>query len=186
MDKFPAMPGEYSFKTAKEGYRTVVAVDPSGNFENGHGHTGIAILQIENGVPNWEGVEVISIDAEDYRNRHDYWSNIIWTIHANLHYAGSVIALEKYVVRNNGFTIGKSPETAMLLGAIHYELGPDYTIVEQTPSQAKRRYPDSLLGKIFPTLEQRANKRWYLNSKCVNEHCRDALRHLAYCINYNI
>ena len=39
-----------------------LAIDPSGNFEEGKGHTGIASMK--NG--NWDTVSVSSVNARDY------------------------------------------------------------------------------------------------------------------------
>ena len=163
----------------------IIAADPSGNFEHGLGHTGIAYMQIVDGAPDWDSAKVVSINAKNYTKRKDYWRAIIQEINSHIIGSKDIVVLERYVVRNNGFTIGKAPETAMLLGAILYQLPENVHVVEQTPAQAKHRYSDERLMYAFPKLQQISNK-WYLNGKLTNEHCRDALRHLAYCVNYNM
>lgn len=182
MEPFPHMPGEYL-----ELHRRIVAVDPSGNFENGHGHTGIAYMTVIGDAPKWNSACCTSISAKEYPSRHEYWKAILSKI-LDLTTPDDILVLEKYVVRNNGFTIGKAPETAMLLGVLVYEINeqdPTIRIVEQTPAQAKRRFTDTILEGTFPGLVQKSG-RWYMNEQLINEHCRDALRHLAYCVNYNL
>lgn len=180
---FPHMPGEHTVDVSH-----VVAVDPSGNYVNGYGHTGIACMTLYDGVPKWDSVKVISINAKNYISRFAYWNAIISTIEAETE-VGDTVVVEKYVVRNTGFTLGKSPETAMLLGALLYKLeetDPSLRFVEQTPAQAKRRFTDATLEATFPTLTKNEDGRWFLNGKPCNEHCRDALRHLAYAARYNL
>lgn len=163
--------------------KIILAIDPSGNFEEGKGHTGLAWS-----YNSWDGVNVISINAKKYTKRVDYWKAIVSYID-DLHdkkLAGHDVhvVIEKYVTRSNGFTTGKVSETAMLIGVLTYWCEVwciPYTM--QSPSQAKTRYNDEQLCKLFPALEQRGN-RYYLGGICTNDHERDALRHLAFYKNY--
>ena len=160
-----------------------VVVDPSGSFNEGKGHTGIAVMHDE----NWKDVGVKEFKASDYKTRYEYWKAVIDYITAGktvLGYETKVI-IESFTIRANGFLIGKMPETLLLIGAICYELDKwkiPYTF--QSPSSAKTRFKDELLEKYIPELERRANGRYYLHDKQINDHMRDALKHLLFYKKY--
>lgn len=161
----------------------VLAIDPSGNFDEGKGHTGLAWS-----FGDWDAVIVRSVNAKAYKRRVDYWEAVVKYIKdlAEKHSVANNIhvVIEKYVTRSNGFTTGKVSETAMLIGVLTYvcELNNiPYTM--QTPSQVKTRYSDDALCKLFTYMESKGN-RYYLGDHCTNDHERDALRHLAFYKNY--
>lgn len=163
--------------------KITLAIDPSGNFEEGKGHTGIAYM-----FGNWDTVSVATVNAKNFTRRIYYWDAVLAKIHdlIDRRDKGDAIhvVVEKYVTRSNGFTTGKVSETAMLLGLIVYtceKYNIPYTL--QTPSQAKTRYSDDALCKLFTHMELKGN-RYYLNTRCTNDHERDALRHLAFYKNY--
>lgn len=161
-----------------------IAIDPSGNFEEGKGHTGIAIID----DCDWENVKVLSISAKDFPSRHSYWWNIIHTIGRNSKLGETQVVIESYVTRMNGFTIGKQSETAMLIGVIVYRcetLEIPYTF--QAPSAAKSRFKDELLPKYYPklVLDTSTGKNRYLyDGKIISDHIRDAMKHLLYFKRY--
>jgi hypothetical protein len=161
----------------------ILSIDPSGNFEEGKGHTGLAWC-----CESWEHTYATSINAKAYDKRLDYWNAVAAYVHKlhrkQLEGHSVHVVMEKYVTRSNGFTTGKVSETAMFIGVLTYlcELY-DIPYTMQNPSQAKTRYNDIQLTKLFPNMEQRGN-RFYLNNKCTNDHERDALRHLAFYKNY--
>ena len=160
-----------------------LAIDPSGNFYEGKGHTGLAWM-----YKDWNFVNVESVDAKKFTTRIDYWNTILSYVYAlrDKRDAGDSvhIVIEKYVTRSNGFTTGKVSETAMLIGVIIYICENNnipYTM--QSPSQAKSRYSDEALCRLYPALSKKGN-RYYLGDICTNDHERDALRHLAFYKNY--
>lgn len=171
----PPFPNEYQELRRDN----IVAVDPSGNFENGKGHTGIASAVLY----DWDHVHVKDVSAKKYNTCHEYWKAVY---NAILDEHPSIVVIEKYVVRNNGFTIGKSPETAMLIGMLQYaleEIG--IPVIFQSPSQAKTRFKDNVLLKLFKGITyDEVPKRYKVNGKVCNDHERDAMRHLAYYMNY--
>lgn len=160
-----------------------VFVDPSGSFNEGKGHTGIAVMYDD----DWDTISVKDFYAKDYKSRYDYWKDVIEYItvgHSVLGFETKVI-IESFVVRTNGFLMGKMPETIQFIGAISYELDRwKIPYMFQTPSQAKTRFKDDVLPNWIPGFERRDNGRYYLNDKCINDHMRDALRHLLYFKKY--
>lgn len=159
-----------------------IAIDPSGNYEDGKGHTGIAFIEGN----AWDTVKTKSINAKDYDSRHAYWSAVKKVIQdVGLEGVKAQVVIEAYVTRMNGFTIGKMPETAMLIGVLVYFCEmyniPYYL---QNASQAKARFKDNLLPDYVPGLEVNDSGRYYLKGKLTNDHERDALKHLVYFKRY--
>lgn len=161
-----------------------IAIDPSGNFEEGKGHTGIAIID----DADWENVKVLSISAKDFPSRHAYWWGILHTIGHNSKFGETQVVIESYVTRMNGFTIGKQSETAMLIGVIVYRCEQlEIPYIFQAPSAAKSRFKDELLPKYYPklVLDTSTGKNRYLyDGKLISDHIRDAMKHLLYFKRY--
>lgn len=159
-----------------------IAIDPSGNFEEGKGHTGVAFIE----GSDWSTVKTKSINAKDFNTRHEYWSAIKKIIQdIGLEGTRTQIIIESYVTRMNGFTIGKMPETAMLIGVLVYFCEmykiPYYL---QNASQAKTRFKDAMLPDFIPGLELKDSGRYVLKGNVTNDHERDALKHLLYFKRY--
>lgn len=156
-------------------------IDPSGSFNEGKGHTGISVIEDF----KWETLKTYSLTAKDYTERHLYWKDIIKTIINN---KCDLVIIESFVVRANGFLIGKMPETPLLIGALIWELeqlGIKYKF--QSPTQAKSRFLDENLDMYIPNYEvkeQSGKKYYYLNGKIINDHIRDSLKHLLYFMKY--
>ena len=156
-----------------------IFIDPSGSYTEGKGHTGVAVMEDE----DWSTLKVYSVAAKDYSTRSAYWGTIINFIRKNYN---ATIIIESFAIRNNGFLMGKMPETIRFIGAMEYTMDL-YSIkyIFQTPTQAKSRFKDEDLVKYIPDFERRDNGRWYLNDKLTNDHIRDALKHLLYFHKYN-
>ena len=160
-----------------------VVIDPSGSFNEGKGHTGIAVMYDD----NWENIVVRDIKASDFDTRYDYWHHIIeYIIQGKLVYGFETkVIIESFTIRTNNFLVGKMPETFLLLGAICYELDRfSIPYVFQSPSSAKTRFKDEMLDKYIPNLERKSNGRYFLKGKLINDHMRDALKHLLYYKKY--
>ena len=158
-----------------------LAIDPSGNFTEGKGHTGIAGIKDS----DWTTVFTKSVNASDYDSRYEYWTAVknVITDYV-LEKTPIQVVIESYVVRANGFTTGKMPETAMLIGVLVYcceTLG--VPVYFQSPSQAKTRFRDDLIPNYLPQMTVDKN-RYYLGKKLTNDHERDALKHLLYFKRY--
>jgi hypothetical protein len=161
-----------------------IFVDPSGIFNEGKGHTGIASITDN----DWNTLEYKSIAAKDFKTRFEYWSAIInETLNPVRHKPEECqIIIESFMIRTQGFLIGKMPETIQFIGAYEFVCdmyGLTYSL--QTPTQAKSRFKDDDLPRYIPGFEKRPNGRYYLNGKQVNDHIRDALKHLLYFMKYH-
>lgn len=161
-----------------------IAVDPSGSFNEGKGHTGISFMKDD----DFETLGTISINAKGFSQRHLYWKAIIESVIKIAIIGKSIVIIESFVNRQNGFTLGKMSETPLLIGALVWELerlGIEYLF--QTPGQVKPRFRDDLLPKYIPNLTKKYlnNKEYYyLNNKMCNDHIRDSLKHLVYYKKY--
>ena len=167
-----------------------IFIDPSGSFNEGKGHTGIAIIKDD----DWSTLKHISLAAKDYDSRHQYWADVMDSIRLHTFYVDpeartnldTKVIIESFMIRTQGFLMGKMPETIQMIGALEYYLedhGIDYKL--QTPTQAKSRFKDDDLPRYIPGFEKRTNGRYYLNGKQVNDHIRDALKHLLYFMKYH-
>ena len=167
-----------------------IFIDPSGSFNEGKGHTGIVSIKDN----DWTTLKYKSLAAKDYSTRHEYWHAIMLTVHELTFFEDpeprtnldTKVIIESFMIRTQGFLMGKMPETIQLIGALEYKLedhGIDYFL--QTPTQAKSRFKDIDLPRHIPGFEKRVNGRYYLNSKQVNDHIRDALKHLLYFTKYH-
>lgn len=160
-------------------------IDPSGSFNEGKGHTGVAWM-VEN---EWDTLETVSFSAKKYETRLEYWRDVVNHVKKYIYLYGKEnihIIIESFQIRTNGFLLGKMPETIMFIGALVWELEHlkvNYTF--QTPSQAKSRFKDDMLSRYIPNFEKRSNGRYYFNDKQTNDHVRDALKHLLYFNKYN-
>lgn len=158
----------------------IIAIDPSGSYNEGKGKTGVAFNDTAN-----NHISVLSIEAKAFPNRHGYWEHILNCV---LGTCPDVVVIESFVIRNNGFLIGKMPETPMFIGMLVWELekaGIPY--VFQSPSQAKTRFKDDYLGRYIDNYEVKKTAKgslYYLNGKLTNDHIRDAIKHLMYYKKY--
>ena len=168
-----------------------VAIDPSGSFNEGKGHTGISIMYNN----DWDNIHMYSIAAKNYDTRHDYWDNFMKTAfrdyidqsNTEISIDDIVVIIESFVIRSNGFTYGKMPETIQFIGAIMWELE-NYGIKNiklQTPSQAKTRFDDDSLCRYIPNFTKDSRTGFYLyKGEKTNDHVRDSLKHLLFYKRY--
>lgn len=160
-----------------------VVVDPSGSFNEGKGHTGIAVMHDE----MWNEIGVRDFNAKNYEKRYDYWKDIIEyvTLGKTVYEFETTVIIESFIIRTDGILMGQMPETIQLIGALVYELEKwKIPYIFQTPAQAKTRFKDELLPKYIPGLERDEANRYKLNGKRINDHQRDALKHLLFYKKY--
>lgn len=167
----------------------VIAIDPSGNFTEGQGHTGIAIFNKDTKAVQY----VTEIKAEHYCNRCDYWQAILKFLqlqlvryHINdkgLHTL--TVVVEDYLLyadKLEAQTYSKC-ETPRLLGILEYWCySRNIPIVFQTAALVKKRWSNEIL--LHKGILTKENKCYRFDGEPISEHCRDAIRHGMHYITF--
>lgn len=140
-------------------YKHIIGIDPSGNFKEGKGTTGIVRLRGK------QLLEHKAITAKNFNDNVSYWAGVIqglkyWCV------PNTIVVIEDYILypdKTSAQSYSKL-ETPRLIGVLEYYLwsrGIPY--VFQNASLVKKRWTDEILKKQFP--------------QKLNGHERDALRH---------
>jgi hypothetical protein len=149
--------------------KLVLSIDPSGNYVDGHGHTGLVLAQVSEA--GWEVVMKETIKAADYDSRLDYWRAHIPLLDQGL----DLIVMEDFMLYpfvKQGFSYMETPR---LLGIL--ELSADtfgIPIVFQRAADMAHLKEDVLIERGI--LEKRKNRYWH-KGKIYNDHERSALKH---------
>lgn len=148
----------------------VLSIDPSGNFKNGKGKTGIVVAKLHPGGYKIKMVE--SLSATKFDTHLEYWQAHLDIIDPLL----SHLIVENYMLYPGGFQTFSYLETPRLLGVI--EMDADKKGVPLTFQMAKDTtgYTDDILVEKG-ILTKHKNRYYYLGEVPMNEHERSALRH---------
>lgn len=157
----------------------ILAIDPSGNFKEGKGTSGVCDME------NGEAKHLTEIKALDFSSDVAYWNRHVELIKMIL---PDQVVIEGYRLYNHRGMAASSQanselETPQLIGAIKlrcYQL--QIPLHVQFASEVKSRWSDDVLVNTG-TLERRGN-RLYFNDKMTNDHQRDALRHALHFWRY--
>lgn len=161
--------------------KTILSIDPSGNFSEGKGKTGFAILFLEENTnkPNESIIKFGTLKAEDYETRVEYWADVAILIAVE---KPDVLIVEDYRLYNTTATSASvqsfsQMETPRLLGIIEQTatMNNIKKIVWQMAAVTKP-YRDEILLKLGVLTKNK--NRWYYKDKPINDHERSALRHL--------
>ena len=157
----------------------ILALDVSGNFEEGKGTTGIALIE------DGKIIELNEIKAKDYESAEEYWNFHLNYIHQVPH---DYLVIEGYRLYNHAGNKASTQaqsilETPQLIGVIrHYCYIHMKSLAIQYASEVKTRWAEKILvAKGY--LEQKGN-RYYWNGKPTNQHQRDALKHALHFERY--
>ena len=159
----------------------ILAIDPSGSFNEGKGQSGWVITD------NNKVVSFGLLKAIDYNTKEEYWKAHTELINReviadeNIH-----VVLENYrlYATKANSQINSEMETVRLIGYIEmflYELSvvPNF----QLAAQVKGRFSDEILIR-YKMITKDSNGRQYINGINVAGHVVDALRHA--CLFYNL
>lgn len=150
----------------------ILALDPSGNFEEGKGTTGYCVGD-EYGNIRTAG----QIPAKKYNTQIDYWNAVLKLIKK---VNPSVIVCEDYRLYQTAAEaqINSKMETVQLIGLIKWFVGGgviNIPITMQMAHEVKLRWPDELLKE----------KGFFFNLH-VSNHSKDAIRHYVHYITFKI
>lgn len=151
----------------------LLALDPSGSFNEGKGNTGWVLFE------NNKVISFGQLKAKDYESREDYWyahKSLIKEVRPD------EMAIEDFRLYGHKAKaqINSEMETSKLIGYLQMTLWSMIVPYQmQQASQAKPRFTDEILiRKGYITKDE--NNRIYINGVNVSGHIVDALRHGAY------
>lgn len=151
-----------------------IAIDPSGNFNEGKGITGYALF-IDDQLK-----EVADIRSENHKQQMTYWRDILRLIDGQ-----EFVVCESYKLQPNKSMAQSwsTLETPQLIGALRYACWQqNIPIIFQDPSN-KVRFSDEILVKLG--VLERKNKLYLWQGLKTNDHMRDAMRHGLYYLKYH-
>jgi len=149
-------------------YKRILAIDPSGSFNEGKGTTGWCCFDaLENNIYAAE-----SISAKNYSTMEEYWMNIENMVESFVN-TSTVVVIEDYLLYGSKAEnqINSRMETSKLIGILQYWCWRfDVPCILQPASEVKTRWADPIL-----------TYKGYLNkSMKIDRHAKDALRHAVH------
>lgn len=160
-------------------YKYIIAIDPSGNFEEGKGTTGCCLFSAEQKqiITTW------NIRASDYSSKEAYWNAHLDMLKKfTTLYKNSIVVMEDFTL-NPKRALQQSHskmETSKLIGVIQMACAEhSWPLKMQLPVEAKTRWPDSFLERKH--FIKKLNKGHCLPSgQIVSRHEKDAIRHAVH------
>lgn len=171
--------------------RYVIGVDPSGNFYEGKGTTGIAVYDIKMD----KIIYTDHVSARYSATQVEYWEEVIGELEGMLNQYGTrrcVLAVEDYLLYANTAKaqINSTFETPQLIGVIKYYFNGVCPVLFRNANTAKTRWTDDILVRKKYLLVDKKLGYYIINEDGVMtqviEHSRDAIRHALYCGKFEI
>ena len=165
-------------------YMYVLALDPSGNYDEGKGTTGWVFS--ENGKITKTG----SLSANYYCSATDYWNahlNLISSIRKDrrINNKSFIIVIEDYLLYSQKAheQINSRMETSKLIGIIqHYCANHEIPYHMQLAAEVKKRWANDILLKTGVLERSGRGLKLTGTATYINRHQIDALRH---CLHFN-
>ncbi len=157
----------------------ILAIDPSGNFNEGKGTTGWALIS-----DNKEIISCGQILAKNFNSKFEYWESIIKLI-KNLEPNHLVIEDFLLYEDKSKVQINSRFETPKLIGLLEfycYKTNRTYTL--QRAVDVKKRWNDDIL--VNKGYVQKVNNRYFVCGVLTSDHIRDAIRHGIHYITFKI
>lgn len=158
----------------------VLGIDPSGNFVEGKGVTGFALL-----APSGKPVTHFHVDANKYNSRNEYWTAILNRIIAVTNECDTlVLSVEDFVLYKTKASaqINSQMETSKLLGVIEYfAYEHNLPIKMRTASAVKSRWSNDILIHKGLLIPDGKHGGFRCGDDTINHHSIDALRHAVHC-----
>lgn len=160
-------------------YDYIIALDPSGNFEEGKGTTGLCLFSCN----KKEIIFTDNIRASNYKSKEEYWHAHLDTLKKFTSlYKNAIIVMEEFTL-NPRRALQQSHskmETSKLIGVVQLACSENHWPLKmQLPVEAKSRWPDSILEHKH--LIKRVQKgHTLLSGQIVSRHEKDAIRHAVH------
>ena len=156
--------------------RLVLSLDPSGNFVDGKGHTGLVLAEVADDF-TFNVIFKDTIRADKFDNRAEYWRANMDALDPDL----DLVIIEDFMLYphiNQGFSYMETPR---LLGILEMQAELfDIPAVFQRATNIAAWNEDVLIGRGI--LEKRKGRYWH-KGKIYNDHERSALKHLVFWLN---
>lgn len=167
-------------------YEHILAIDPSGNFEEGKGTTGTCLF---NCVLN-KIVSTNDIHASSFTSKEDYWQRHIEFIQDVVKVcANTIVVIEDFTLdpRRAMQQSHSKMETPKVIGILQlYCQQNNIPYKMQRAVEVKNRWADHILE--YKKYIIKKNRMYYLPEakRPVSRHCKDAIRHAVhYATFYN-
>lgn len=163
-------------------YSHILAIDPSGNFEEGKGTTGLCLFDAEDS----KIIAVKNINASDFISKEEYWQehiNIINRISMNPKYPRVIIVIEDFMLdpKRALQQSHSRMETPKLIGIIQLHCSThNIPYAMQRPTDVKTRWADSILAYKKYIIRYRNSYVLPDSNKSISRHCKDAIRHAVH------
>lgn len=157
----------------------ILAIDPSGNFTEGKGTTGWALLTEDRTI-----ISCGQVLAENFSTKFDYWNAII---SLTKHLEADMVVIEDFLLYESRAKsqINSRFETPKIIGLLEYNLWKDkkeYTL--QRAVDVKNRWTDDIL--VRNGVVQKKGNKYFAGGVLISGHIRDAIRHGMHYITYKI
>lgn len=164
----------------------IIACDPSGNWNEGKGTTGWAVVDVETS----KAVLTCTTHSQAAESEEEYWYNCLEQMKLLVaQYNPCVVRIEDYILYGHKAKdqINSHLETPQLIGILRmYCFLQGITVYIRTASTVKNRFTDEIL-EHKGYIEKHSNS-WCLTGCntpiCIHE--RDALRHAVACLMFDI
>ncbi len=158
----------------------VLAIDPSGNFEEGKGITGWCLIEKEN-------IKIIKfgmIKATQYKTKEEYWHAHLELIDSMQGFGVHLVVEDYRIYANRAKTqINSKLETPKLLGIIELEaFYRGIPITLQMAASVKKRWADNIL--VHKGLIKEKGNKYELNNVTLTDHIKDAIRHGVHYVTF--
>lgn len=156
--------------------KTILAIDPSGNFSEGKGKTGFVLFTYKEQVG--ASFKFGTLKAENYEKRVDYWYDVAILIAVEKPHT---LIVEDYRLYNTPATSASvqsfsQMETPRLLGIIEQTAEMNQIPIVFQMANTTKPYSDDKLEKLG--IIKKEKNRWWFRDQAINDHERSALRHL--------
>lgn len=156
----------------------ILAIDPSGNFNEGKGTTGWSLF---------EGTNIIAcgqILADSFNKKEFYWNAIVELI---LTLKPDQLVVEDFLLYSHKSKnqINSRFETPKLIGIIEFICFKNNMPIHlQRAVDVKSRWTDEIL--VRKSIITKINNRYYAGGVMISEHIRDSIRHGMHYITYRL
>ena len=161
----------------------IVALDPSGNFTEGNGTTGICFLHGDNSI------KVNEIHAGHFDSAEEYWDKHIETLDLASYQIDEdmEVVMEGYRLygHKSATQVNSTLETPQLIGVIkHWCYVNKVPLKIQFAVEVKNRWKDSVLEKLGVIEIVNTRRKLISSGQWLNNHKTDALRHAMHYQKY--